>query len=89
MKWTKINQGQRKFITYFENFLSSTVLKKFGKCKMVQDNKIRSQPNSFCKHLYFIFQNINDMVSIERPDWQAVMTYVTSIYKHFEVDSKS
>lgn len=33
--------------------------------------------------------NINDMVSIERPDWQAVMSYVTSIYKHFEVDSKS
>jgi len=29
------------------------------------------------------------MVSIERPDWQAVMSYVTSIYKHFEVDSKS
>lgn len=32
---------------------------------------------------------ISDMVSIERPDWQAVMSYVTSIYKHFEVDSKS
>ncbi|CAL1537707.1 unnamed protein product [Lymnaea stagnalis] len=30
--------------------------------------------------------NINDMVSMERPDWQAVMNYVTSIYKHFEVD---
>jgi len=28
--------------------------------------------------------NINDMVSIERPDWQQVMAYVTSIYKHFE-----
>ncbi|KAH9525799.1 Cytospin-A [Bulinus truncatus] len=30
--------------------------------------------------------NINDMVSMERPDWQAVMNYVTAIYKHFEVD---
>ena len=41
--------------------------------------------------LYFLIQvgvvpilNINDMVSIERPDWQQVMAYVTSIYKHFE-----
>lgn len=33
--------------------------------------------------------NINDMVAMERPDWQAVMAYVTSIYKYFEVDSKS
>ncbi|XP_076452962.1 cytospin-A-like isoform X2 [Babylonia areolata] len=32
--------------------------------------------------------NLNDMVAMERPDWQAVMTYVTSIYKHFEVDLK-
>lgn len=32
--------------------------------------------------------NLNDMVAMERPDWQAVMTYVTSIYKHFEVDIK-
>ncbi|XP_060581869.1 cytospin-A-like isoform X2 [Ruditapes philippinarum] len=32
--------------------------------------------------------NINDMVAMERPDWQAVFTYVTSIYKHFEVDNK-
>ncbi|CAG5128624.1 unnamed protein product [Candidula unifasciata] len=30
--------------------------------------------------------NINDMVSMERPDWQAVMNYVTAIYRHFEVD---
>ncbi|XP_058806768.1 cytospin-A isoform X2 [Phymastichus coffea] len=28
--------------------------------------------------------NINDMCQLERPDWQQVMTYVTSIYKHFE-----
>lgn len=35
-----------------------------------------------------MFQNLNDMVAMERPDWQAVMTYVTSIYKHFEVDTK-
>ena len=28
------------------------------------------------------------MVAIERPDWQAVMTYVTNIYKHYEIDCK-
>ncbi|XP_044002880.1 cytospin-A isoform X2 [Aphidius gifuensis] len=28
--------------------------------------------------------NIGDMCQLERPDWQQVMTYVTSIYKHFE-----
>ncbi|XP_029653050.1 cytospin-A isoform X1 [Octopus sinensis] len=33
--------------------------------------------------------NINDMVAMERPDWQAVIAYVTAIYKHFEVDGKS
>lgn len=33
--------------------------------------------------------NIGDMVAMERPDWQAVMAYVTSIYKHFEHDAKS
>ncbi|KAK3083835.1 hypothetical protein FSP39_003886 [Pinctada imbricata] len=33
--------------------------------------------------------NINDMVAMERPDWQAVMAYVTSIYKYFEIDSKA
>ena len=27
------------------------------------------------------------MASMERPDWQAVMSYVTSVYKHFEVDN--
>ncbi|KAH3883339.1 hypothetical protein DPMN_007294 [Dreissena polymorpha] len=32
--------------------------------------------------------NINDMVAMERPDWQAVFNYVTAIYKHFEVDHK-
>ncbi|XP_050411238.1 cytospin-A isoform X2 [Patella vulgata] len=31
---------------------------------------------------------INDMVAMERPDWQAVMCYVTAIYKHFEMDTK-
>ena len=30
------------------------------------------------------FQNTNDMVSQDRPDWQQVLAYVTSIYKHFE-----
>lgn len=34
-------------------------------------------------------QNIGDMVAMERPDWQAVMAYVTSIYKHFEHDAKT
>lgn len=28
--------------------------------------------------------NINDLISQERPDWQSIMAYVTSIYKHFE-----
>ncbi|XP_043227043.1 cytospin-A-like isoform X3 [Amphibalanus amphitrite] len=28
--------------------------------------------------------NTNDMVSQDRPDWQQVLAYVTSIYKHFE-----
>ncbi|XP_049825218.1 cytospin-A isoform X5 [Aethina tumida] len=28
--------------------------------------------------------NINDMIQLERPDWQQVMSYVTAIYKHFE-----
>ncbi|KAH0549791.1 cytospin-A isoform X2 [Cotesia glomerata] len=28
--------------------------------------------------------NISDMCQLERPEWQQVMTYVTSIYKHFE-----
>lgn len=31
--------------------------------------------------------NLNDIVATERPDWQAVMNYVTAIYKHFEVDN--
>lgn len=30
------------------------------------------------------FQDINEMVHTERPDWQSVMTYVTAIYKYFE-----
>jgi len=29
----------------------------------------------------------NDMVAMERPDWQAVMCFITNIYKHFEVDA--
>ncbi|XP_046347446.1 cytospin-A-like isoform X1 [Haliotis rufescens] len=33
--------------------------------------------------------NINDMVAMERPDWQAIMSYVTNIYRHFELDGKS
>ncbi|XP_060699821.1 cytospin-A isoform X1 [Hemiscyllium ocellatum] len=28
--------------------------------------------------------DINEMVSTERPDWQSLMQYVTSIYKYFE-----
>jgi len=31
---------------------------------------------------------MNEMISTERPDWQAIMAYVTSIYRHFEVDSR-
>lgn len=29
--------------------------------------------------------NITDMIQLERPDWQQVMSYVTAIYKHFEI----
>ena len=36
-----------------------------------------------------LLQEVNDMVAMERPDWQAVMSYITSIYKHFELDMKS
>ncbi|GIY06893.1 cytospin-A [Caerostris darwini] len=28
--------------------------------------------------------NTNDLISQERPDWQSIMLYVTTIYKHFE-----
>ncbi|XP_071946379.1 cytospin-A-like isoform X2 [Antedon mediterranea] len=28
--------------------------------------------------------DVEDMVKMERPDWQSVMTYITSIYTHFE-----
>jgi hypothetical protein len=28
--------------------------------------------------------SINDFITEERPDWQAIMGYVTAIYKHFE-----
>ncbi|CAL1616465.1 unnamed protein product [Knipowitschia caucasica] len=28
--------------------------------------------------------DLNEMVNMERPDWQSVMTYVTAIYKYFE-----
>ena len=34
-----------------------------------------------------VLQNLSDMVAMERPDWQAVMHYIVSIYKHFEVDA--
>uniref|UniRef100_A0A2I3M623 Sperm antigen with calponin homology and coiled-coil domains 1 like n=1 Tax=Papio anubis TaxID=9555 RepID=A0A2I3M623_PAPAN len=30
------------------------------------------------------YQDINEMVRTERPDWQNVMLYVTAIYKYFE-----
>ncbi|KAI1293798.1 Cytospin-A [Halotydeus destructor] len=28
--------------------------------------------------------DVNEMISQERPDWNSIMAYVTSIYKHFE-----
>ncbi|XP_013786548.1 cytospin-A-like [Limulus polyphemus] len=28
--------------------------------------------------------NLNELISLERPDWQSIMAYVTSLYKHFE-----
>lgn len=48
----------------------------------------------FKQYLFFVqnhkfadiyqLQDINEMVRTERPDWQCLMTYVTSIYKYFE-----
>lgn len=42
-------------------------------------------------HIHILFpilmislQNINTMCQQERPDWQQILAYVTSIYKHFE-----
>ena len=32
--------------------------------------------------------NVDEMVSLERPDWQAVMNYVTAIYATFDGDKK-
>ncbi|THD17980.1 Cytospin-A [Fasciola hepatica] len=32
---------------------------------------------------------LHDMLNMERPDWNTVMSYITSIYRHFEVDSLS
>lgn len=29
-------------------------------------------------------QDVNDMMTSERPNWQTVYNYVTSIYCHFE-----
>lgn len=34
--------------------------------------------------LFSVLQDLNEMASTERPDWQSVMTYVTAIYKYFE-----
>lgn len=42
-----------------------------------------SPPTTLTSSL-FCPQNIQDMIQQERPDWQQVMAYVTSIYKHFE-----
>jgi len=33
--------------------------------------------------------NIHELLSHERPEWNAVMNYVTLIYKHFELDDGS
>lgn len=38
----------------------------------------------FSPGLFFLYQDINEMVRTERPDWQNVMLYVTAIYKYFE-----
>ncbi|THD20165.1 Cytospin-A [Fasciola hepatica] len=32
---------------------------------------------------------LHDMLNMERPDWNTVMSYITSIYRHFEVGSLS
>lgn len=30
------------------------------------------------------FQIVNELIALERPDWQSIMSYVISIFKHFE-----
>jgi hypothetical protein len=32
--------------------------------------------------------NFEILIATDRPDWQAVFSYVSSIYKHFEIDNK-
>merc|ERR1712071_136425 len=29
--------------------------------------------------------DIDELASSDRPDWQSIMTYITAIYKHFEI----
>lgn len=31
---------------------------------------------------------MTNMLAVEQPDWQEVMSYVATIYKHFQVDGK-
>lgn len=33
--------------------------------------------------------NMSEILATERPDWQSIMSYVTNIYRHFEVDYRS
>ena len=52
-------------------------------------NTIKFETFTVFKIHFYMFQSISDMVAMERPDWPAVFSYVTSIYKHFEVDCKT
>lgn len=56
--------------------------------KIVRLNMVNINDVSLClfqsPFIIIFFQNINDLISQERPDWQSIMSYVTSIYKHFE-----
>ncbi|CAG5119370.1 unnamed protein product [Candidula unifasciata] len=69
--------------------LHSYVPEKIPYCELTSEDKRRNLTIAFSAGESVGIKatlNINDMVSMERPDWQAVMNYVTAIYRHFEVD---
>lgn len=52
---------------------------------LVRTFRISLFDNNMSKLFSSFFQNINEMCQQERPDWQAIMAYVTQIYKYFEL----
>lgn len=80
LKYSRIKELNHFYQNAIANFEKKNFLKMFF-------NLVHSFKNLGIKlsRLQTLFpQNINDMVAMERPDWQAVMNYVTAIYKHFE-----